>query len=58
MLLAEGHAYRTLADSLGLRLDTARFHVRRLYRKLDAHSKLEAVLKAVRSGLLPQVGKE
>jgi DNA-binding NarL/FixJ family response regulator len=51
-LLAEGHSYKTLASHLGLALDTVRFHVRNVYDKLHVHSKSEAVLKAVRSGLV------
>lgn len=51
-LLADGHSYKTAAAHLGLSIDTVRFHLRNLYAKLHVHSKVEAVLKAARSGLL------
>jgi DNA-binding NarL/FixJ family response regulator len=51
-LLADGHSYKTAADALSISLDTIRFHIRNIYEKLHVHSKSEAVLKALRSGLL------
>jgi DNA-binding NarL/FixJ family response regulator len=51
-LLAEGHSYKTCAESLDLSLDTVRFHVRRIYDRLHVHSRSEAVWKAFVSGVL------
>jgi len=51
-LLAHGHSYKTCADHLSLSLDTVRFHIRNIYERLHVHSKSEAVLKALRSGLI------
>ena len=51
-LLADGHSYKTCADHLSLSLDTVRFHIRNIYEHLHVHSKSEAVLKALRSGLI------
>lgn len=51
-LLADGHSYKTAAAALGLGIDTVRYHVRHIYEKLHVHSKSEAVLKALRGGLL------
>jgi DNA-binding NarL/FixJ family response regulator len=51
-LLSEGHSYKTAARELAVSLDTIRFHVRNIYDKLHVHSKSEAVVKALRSGLL------
>ena len=50
-LLTDGHSYKTAADTLGLSLDTIRFHIRHIYDKLHVHSKSEAVSKALRSRL-------
>jgi DNA-binding NarL/FixJ family response regulator len=50
--LAEGHSYKTAARALGLSIDTIRFHVRHVYEKLHVHSKSEAVLFALRRGLV------
>ncbi len=51
-MLAEGHSYKTCAESLGLSLDTVRFHVRRIYERLHVHSRSEAVWKALVGGVL------
>ena len=51
-LLADGHVYKTAAAALNLSLDTVRFHVRNIYEKLHVHSKSEAVLAALRQGIL------
>ncbi|MBI3949634.1 MAG: response regulator transcription factor [Acidobacteria bacterium] len=51
-LLADGHSYKTAADALSVSQDTIRFHIRNIYEKLHVHSKSEAVLKALRTGIL------
>ena len=51
-LLAEGHVYKTAAAQLDLSIDTVRFHIRNIYDKLHVHSKSEAVLAALRAGIL------
>jgi DNA-binding NarL/FixJ family response regulator len=51
-LLADGHSYKTCASRLSLSVDTVRFHVRHIYEQLHVHSKSEAVLKALRGGLI------
>jgi DNA-binding NarL/FixJ family response regulator len=51
-LLADGHVYKTAAETLSLSVDTIRFHIRNIYEKLHVHSKSEAVLKAFRAGML------
>lgn len=51
-LLADGHSYKTAAHDLSLSTETIRFHIRHIYEKLHVHSKSEAVVKAMRKGLL------
>jgi DNA-binding CsgD family transcriptional regulator len=51
-LLAEGFGTAEIAKSLGVAEETARNHIRGLLRQLDAHSRLEAVVRAFRVGLL------
>ena len=51
-LLAEGHSYKTAAKSLSLSIDTVRFHIRNIYEKLHVHSKSEAVMLALRQGIV------
>ena len=50
-LLAEGHSYKTCAETLDLSLDTVRFHVRKIYDRLHVHSRSEAVWKAFASAM-------
>lgn len=51
-LMAEGASDKAIAQSLVITLNTARNHVQNVIRKLQAHSKLEAVVTAVREGVL------
>jgi PAS domain S-box-containing protein len=51
-LLAEGLGTAEIASRLGVAEETARNHIRRLLRQLDVHSRLEAVTRAYRLGLL------
>ena len=51
-LLVEGHNYKTAAIELGVSVNTVSFHVRRIYDKLQVHSKSEAVAKALKNNLV------
>jgi DNA-binding NarL/FixJ family response regulator len=51
-LLAAGHSTTAVASELGLSVHTTRNHVRNLMTKLGAHSRLDAVVTAARSGLI------
>jgi DNA-binding NarL/FixJ family response regulator len=51
-LLVEGHNYKTAAAQLGVSVNTISFHMRRVYEKLQVHSKSEAVSKALRQRLI------
>lgn len=51
-LLIEGHNYTTAAEELGVSFNTIKFHMRRIYEKLQVHSKSEAVSKALRDRLV------
>ncbi len=50
--LADGKTYQAVAMSLHISLDTVRFHIRNIYKKLHVHSVSEAVAKAIRRGIL------
>lgn len=50
--LARGLSYKQVAADLGISIDSVRSYVRRLYRKLQVHSVTEAILRAMRSGLV------
>jgi len=50
-MLVEGHSYKTAAAELGSSINTIGTHMQSIYRKLQVHSKSEAVVKALRTGL-------
>jgi DNA-binding NarL/FixJ family response regulator len=51
-LFVEGHNYKTAAAELGVTVHTISFHLRRIYEKLQVHSKSEAVAKALRNRIV------
>jgi len=51
-LLVDGHNYKTAAKELDVSVNTISFHMRRIYEKLQVHSKSEAVAKALRHRLI------
>jgi DNA-binding NarL/FixJ family response regulator len=51
-MLVEGHNYKTAATELAVTLSTINFHLRKIYDKLQVHSKTEAVVKALRNRLV------
>ena len=51
-LLVDGHNYTTAATELGVSVNTIAFHMRRIYEKLQVHSKSQAVSKALRDNLI------
>jgi DNA-binding NarL/FixJ family response regulator len=51
-MLVEGHSYKTAAAELGSSINTIGTHMQSIYRKLQVHSKSEAVAKALRQGLV------
>ena len=54
-LVARGRSTQQIADELEISPHTVRNHVRHFRRKLDARTKLDAVLTAMRLGILEQV---
>ena len=44
-LLAAGEPYKAIADKMGLSIHTVRGYIRRIYEKLQVHSRTEAVAK-------------
>jgi DNA-binding NarL/FixJ family response regulator len=47
--LANGYAYKEIADRMKISIDTVRSYVRTVYEKLHVHSRTEAVVKYLRS---------
>jgi DNA-binding NarL/FixJ family response regulator len=52
-LLAEGLPNKIIADRLQISEHTVKFHVNALMEKLHAQSRTEAVVRAIRAGVLP-----
>jgi len=48
--LSKGNSYKLIADSECISLDTVRYHIRNIYRKMHVHSQTEAVATALRKG--------
>jgi DNA-binding NarL/FixJ family response regulator len=51
-LIADGKEYLEIAKKLKVAISTIQTHIRKLYKKLNAHSKTQAILKARESGIL------
>jgi len=51
-MLASGLANKQIARELGLSLNTVRNHSQNILKKLDAHSRLEAVATGIREGVI------
>ena len=51
-LLVEGRNFKSIAPQLGVTVHAVSFHMRRIYEKLQVHSKSEAVAKALRDRLV------
>lgn len=51
-LLADGHSFKSVGAQFGITAHGVSFHMRRIYDKLQVHSKSEAVAKALRHRLL------
>lgn len=50
--LCNGSSYKMIADNLFISEETVRKHIKNIYRKLEVHSKSEAVAKAIRDHLV------
>ena len=50
--LCEGESYKMIADSLFISEETVRRHIKSIYKKLEVHSKSEAVAKAIKDKLV------
>jgi DNA-binding NarL/FixJ family response regulator len=50
--LCEGKSYRMIAGNLFISEETVRRHIKNIYKKLEVHSKSEAVAKAIREKLV------
>ncbi len=51
-LLVEGHNYNTAAKATKNSVNTVKFYIKRIYEKLQVHSKSEAVAKALRERII------
>jgi DNA-binding NarL/FixJ family response regulator len=51
-LLIDGHTKKTAAVEIGVSVNTVSFHLKRVYEKLQVHSKSEAVAKALKNRII------
>ena len=54
--LCKGKSYKMIADALAISQETVRRHLKSIYRKLEVHSKSEAVAKALQERLIDGYG--
>ena len=45
--LSKGYSYKMIADQMGIKLDTVRSHIRRVYDKMDVNSRTQVILKTL-----------
>jgi DNA-binding NarL/FixJ family response regulator len=50
--IAKGFSYAEIADHLGMSKQTVPSHIKNIYRKLEVHTRGEAVFEAVQQGLI------
>lgn len=50
-VLVKGLPYKQVASELGMAMGTVRTHIRSLYKKLEVHSRTEAVVKYLETGM-------
>ena len=50
--LSDGDSYGSIAGTLYISVDTVRYHIRNIYRKIQVHSQSAAVSRAIRKGLI------
>ena len=50
--LVEGMSYKLIADECTISIDTVNVHVKNIYKKLQVHSKSEAVVKAIKGNIV------
>jgi DNA-binding NarL/FixJ family response regulator len=51
-LLSKGKSFKLIAADLSISIDTVRVHIRNVYEKLQVHTQIEAVTKALNEGLV------
>lgn len=51
-LLAEGKSYQSIGDEMFLSKDTIKYHIKHIYKKLQATNKMEAIHNANKMGLI------
>jgi DNA-binding CsgD family transcriptional regulator len=50
--LVDGMRYKLIADSCFIGIDTVNSHVKAIYKKLQVHSKDEAISKAIKKNIV------
>lgn len=50
--LVEGMSYKLIADACFISIETVSGHIKNIYKKLQVHSKSEAVVKAIKSKII------
>lgn len=51
-LAAEGHSNQVISEKISLSENTVKYHIKNILQKLNVHTRMEAVMFAMRNGLL------
>ena len=54
-VIARGYSYKEAADHLNISPNTIPNHIKNIYRKLQVHSRGEAVYEALRLGIIDKI---
>jgi two-component system, NarL family, response regulator LiaR len=52
-LLSKGHSNKSIAEQLFVSLNTVKTHCSKIFEKMEVHSRMQAIEKAKRLGLIP-----
>ncbi len=50
--MVEGKSYKMISDAMTVSLETVKYHIKNIYRKLHVNSSSEAVVKAIRQNIV------
>ena len=54
-LVAEGHSNQSISQKISLSENTIKYHLKNILQKLNAHTRMEAVIFAMRNGLIENI---
>jgi DNA-binding CsgD family transcriptional regulator len=50
--MVAGKSYKMISDAMKISLETVKFHIKNIYRKLHVNSSSEAIVKAIKQNIV------